>query len=75
VSIPGEYQWRSTTLDAHYYTFDSERYEMFEDYQQALDIAANVPYEIIYVLTNPQKYGGGGIYNFYGISAANIPGA
>ncbi len=75
VSIPGEYQWRNTTLDAHYYTFDSERYQMFEDYQQALDIAANVPYEIIYVLTNSQKYGGGGIYNFYGISAANIPGA
>jgi hypothetical protein len=48
---------------------------MFEDYQRVLDIAANVPYEIIYVLTNSQKYGGGGIYNFYGISAANIPGA
>lgn len=75
VSIPGEYQWRNTALDAHYYTFDSERYQMFEDYQRVLDIAAHVPYEIIYVLTNSQKYGGGGIYNFYGISAANIPGA
>lgn len=75
VSIPGENLWRSTTLDAHYYTFDSERYQMFEDYQRVLDIAANVPYEIIYVLTNSQKYGGGGIFNFYGISAANIPGA
>ena len=75
VSIPGEHQWRSTALDAHYYTFDSERYQMFEDYQRVLDIASNVPYEIIYVLTNSQKYGGGGIFNFYGISAANIPGA
>ena len=74
VSIPGENLWRSTVLDAHYYTFDSERYQMFEDYQRVLDIAANVPYEIIYVLTNSQKYGGGGIYNFYGMSAANIPG-
>lgn len=75
ISIPGEHLWRSTALDAHYYTFDSERYQMFEDYQRVLDIASNVPYEIIYVLTNSQKYGGGGIYNFYGISAANIPGA
>ena len=74
VSIPGEGVWRNTALEAHYYTFDSERYQMFEDYQRALDIAANVPYEIIYVLTNSQKYGGGGIFNFYGMSAANIPG-
>lgn len=74
MSIPGENLWRSTVLDAHYYTFDSERYQMFEDYQRVLDIAANVPYEIIYVLSNSQKYGGGGIYNFYGMSAANIPG-
>ena len=75
VTIPGERMWRNTVLDAHYYTFDSERYQMFEDYQRVLDIAAHVPYEMIYVLTNSQKYGGGGIYNFYGISAANIPGA
>lgn len=75
VTIPGERLWRNTVLDAHYYTFDSERYQMFEDYQRVLDIAAHVPYEMIYVLTNSQKYGGGGIYNFYGISAANIPGA
>ena len=75
VSIPGENLWKNTTLKAHYYTFDSERYQMIEDYQNILDAAAHVPYEIIYILSNSQKYGGGGIYNFYGISAANIPGA
>ncbi|MBQ8594156.1 MAG: peptidase M64 [Bacteroidaceae bacterium] len=75
VSIPGEHLWRNTALNAHYYTFGIERYQMLEDYQSLLDIAANTPYEIIYILTNSQKYGGGGIYNFYGISAANIPGA
>ena len=75
ISIPGEHLWRETSLKTHYYTFDSERYQMIEDYQAILDVAANVPYEIIYILTNSQKYGGGGIYNFYGISAADIPGA
>ncbi len=74
VSIPGEHLWRKTALKANYYTFDSERYQTVEDYQRVLDVAANVPYEIIYILTNSQKYGGGGIYNFYGISAADIPG-
>ncbi len=74
ISIPGEHLWRNTALNAHYYTFDSERYQMIEDYQSILDVAANVPYEIIYILTNSQKYGGGGIYNFYGLSASDIPG-
>ncbi len=75
VSIPGTDEWKNTAIKAHYYTFYSERYQMLEDYQVLLDIASNVPYEIIYVLTNSTKYGGGGIYNFYGLSAADIPGA
>ncbi len=75
ISIPGTREWKNTALRTHYYTFDSERYQMIEDYQSILDVAANVPYEIIYILTNSTKYGGGGIYNFYGISAADIPGA
>lgn len=73
-TIPGENIWRKTAVDANYYTFNSERYQTTEQHQKVLDIAANVPYEIIYILSNSQKYGGGGIYNFYGISAANIPG-
>ncbi len=73
VTIPGEHIWKQTALKAGFYTFDSERYQMIEDFQNVRDIAAHVPYEYIYVLSNTQKYGGGGIYNFYGISAANHP--
>lgn len=72
VSIPGEHQWKSTATDARYYTFDSERYQMIEDMQGLCEIAAHVPYDYIYVISNSQKYGGGAIYNWYGISAANI---
>ena len=71
ISIPGEYLWRNTALKTHYYTFDSERYQMIEDYQSILDVAANVPYEMIYILTNSQKYGGGGIYNSYTLTTAH----
>ena len=74
-SIPGNREWKNTALNTHYYTFNSERYQMTEDFQTLLDVAAHVPYDIIYILTNSSKYGGGGIYNFYGISAADIPGA
>ena len=73
VTIPGEHVWRNTAAQARYYTFDSERYQMIEDFQGLRDIAAHVPYDHIYVLSNTQKYGGGGIYNFYGISAAHHP--
>lgn len=73
VTMPGEHIWRRTALKASYYTFDSERYQMIEDFQNVRDIAAHVPYDYIYILSNTQKYGGGGIYRFYGISAAHHP--
>lgn len=73
VSLPGEHVWRDSTLGACFDTFDSERYQMIEDFQRLRDFAAHVPYEYIYVLSNTPKYGGGGIFNFYGISSANHP--
>lgn len=73
VTLPGENIWRNTAGKAQFYTFDSERYQMIEDFQGLRDIAAHAPYDYIYVLSNTQKYGGGGIYNFYGISAAHHP--
>lgn len=73
ITLPGEHVWKKTALKAGFYTFGSERYQMVEDFQNVRDIAAHVPYEYIYILSNTQKYGGGGIYNFYGISAAHHP--
>lgn len=73
VTMPGENIWRQTALKAGFYTFGAERYQMVENFQHIRDIAAHVPYEYVYILSNTQKYGGGGIYNFYGISAANHP--
>ncbi len=72
VSIPGENIWKNTACRAMYYTFDSERYQMTDDMQNLRNIAAHVPYEYIYIISNSQKYGGGAIYNWYGISAAHI---
>ena len=73
VTIPGEYVWKRTATGANFYTFDSERYQTISDFQKLRDIAGHAPYDYIYVLSNTQKYGGGGIYNFYGISAAHHP--
>lgn len=71
VSIPAEHKWVNTTLNAHYYTFDSERYQMTYDFQAVRDIAGHVPYDYVYILSNSDKYGGGGIYNFYGMGAGH----
>ena len=73
VTMPGEGIWRNTSCDANFYTFGWERYQTVSDQQGLRDLAAHVPYDYIYVLSNTQKYGGGGIFNFYGISAAHHP--
>jgi hypothetical protein len=70
-NVPGDNIWNDTRLKSSYYTFDSERYLMVNDYQGVRDVAANAPYDYIYILANTDKYGGGAIYNFYGISAAH----
>lgn len=69
--VPGQNIWNKTRLQGSYYTFDSERYLMVKDFQGIRDVAGNAPYDFIYILANTEKYGGGAIYNFYGISAAH----
>jgi len=69
--IPGKEIWISTLLNSRFYTFDSERYLMTADYFSVRDVAANAPYDQIFILVNTSKYGGGGIYNFYNITASD----
>ncbi len=73
VTMPGDGVWKNTSAKASFWTFDSERYQMTEDFQNLRDQAGHVPYDLIYVLSNTAKYGGGGIYNFYAMSSANHP--
>lgn len=69
--VPGDHVWNNTRLNGSYYTFNSERYLMVDDFQGIRDVAGHAPYDFIYILANTEKYGGGAIYNFYGISAAH----
>lgn len=71
VSIPGENIWKNTAVGAKFYTFNSERYQMTDDLQKVRNVASAVPYDVIYIISNTPKYGGGGVYNYYGISAAD----
>jgi len=69
--IPGDSIWRSTILNSNFYTFGTERYLTTQDYKTVRDLAALVPYDQIYILTNTAKYGGGGIYNFYNLCVSD----
>ncbi|MEW6194831.1 MAG: M64 family metallopeptidase [Bacteroidota bacterium] len=69
--IPGKDVWVKTILNSRFYTFDSERYLMTLDYHAIRDYAANAPNDQIYVLVNTSKYGGGAVYNYYNVAAAD----
>ncbi len=71
--IPKENVWKNTLLGTTFYTFDSERYLMTEDYYSVMDLASCADYDNIIILVNTEKYGGGGIYNFYATFAAKNP--
>ena len=66
--IPGDNIWKNTILNSSFYTFDSERYLMTNDNKSVRNLAANAPYDQIYILVNSSKYGGGAIYNYYNTS-------
>ena len=69
--IPGEGIWKNTVVNSNFYTFGLERYMTTMDYRSVCDVAACAHYDQIYILVNTDKYGGGGIYNHYAISAAD----
>ena len=62
---PGAGIYKNTLLGTTYYSLGSERYILTENNKTMRDIAANVPYDAIYIMINESRYGGGGIYNFY----------
>ena len=55
-----------------YYTFGTERYLMTDNFQAVCKAAScgGFPWDFVIVLVNSEKYGGGGIYNFYASVAA-----
>jgi hypothetical protein len=71
VSVPRTKEWRETAFGAHFSTFYSDRYLTTTHVHDLHDALAGIPYEHIIVLANTEEYGGGGIYNFYTLTAAH----
>ncbi|MDY0343578.1 MAG: M64 family metallopeptidase [Lentimicrobium sp.] len=70
---PGTGVWKKTLVNSTFYTFDTDRYLTTSDMKSVRDVAANVPYDHILILANTAVYGGGGIYNFYGLFTSDNP--
>lgn len=62
--------WNNTFFNSSFNTLYSPRYLITKDIRKVRDIASLVPYDQIYILVNTERYGGGGIYNFYSICSA-----
>ncbi len=69
--IPTQNIWKNTVLSTHFNTFGHERYLTTQDIETVRNLAAYVPYDQIYILVNTEKYGGGGIYNYYNLCSAD----
>ena len=56
---------KNTLLNSTYNVLDLDRYLMCLNVWRMYEIADDAPYNIIVLICNSKKYGGGGIYNFY----------
>jgi len=56
---------KRTALGCTFDSLGSERYMLTEDNRVMRDIAQAVPYDVLYIMVNHERYGGGGIYNLF----------
>ncbi|MDR1172515.1 MAG: IgA Peptidase M64 [Bacteroidales bacterium] len=71
VDIPGQKIWKNTALKSHFWTFGIDRYLTAPDLAVIRDKVWNVPCDAVFVIVNSEKYGGGGIFNYYGLGTAD----
>ena len=69
--IPHQNIWKNTVADSHFNTFFIERYLTLPDHKKLSQLVSNAPCDAIYVIVNTDKYGGGGIYNYYGLGMSD----
>jgi len=71
IDKPRAGKFRNTLLGLTYNAFDIERYMMTLANKTMRDVASRVPYDIIIILANSERYGGGGIFNLYSLCVSD----
>lgn len=59
---PSSRQYRRSPLSLQYGVFGSERYVLTYDNRALRDLASLAPYDVVAVLVNEARYGGGGVF-------------
>jgi hypothetical protein len=62
--------FKNTAIGTSFNTIGSDRYLMTLENKTLHDQLSDVVYDQIVIMVNTEKYGGGGIYNFYSTAAA-----
>ena len=70
---PRQRSYKKTVLSASFNAFDLDRYLLIEEDHLMHDIAAQVPYDVLAVLVNSPRYGGGSIALDYCVSTVDHP--
>ena len=65
ITQPQNNIYRKTLINCAYNALDLDRYLMCLGVWHLNDVADDAPYDAIVIICNSEKYGGGGIYNFY----------
>ena len=73
VDEPARGIFRNTSVQSSFDALGLERYLLTEDNRRLRDITAAVPCDIIVIVANHNRYGGGGIFNSYCIFTADSP--
>jgi hypothetical protein len=71
VARPSDGVHRRSALRATYDAFGSERYVLDFDNKRVREAAAAAPYDVMEIVVNGRKYGGGGIFNLYATVASD----
>ncbi len=65
ITQPQNNIYRNTLVNCTYNALDLDRYLMCPGVWNLHEVADDAPYDVIVIICNSEKYGGGGIYNFY----------
>ena len=71
ITDPNKGLFVESLVGASFNTFGSDRYLMTEKLFQLHNAIGWIPCDHIIIMANTDKYGGGGIYNFYAMSTLN----
>ena len=70
---PRQQIYKNTRLSSSFNYFDLDRYCLVDDNKSIRDVASKVPYDVIVIMVNRERYGGGGIYNCQSVFTARAP--